>query len=169
MSEKHVEEVKSLLKEIKSKFFESYVDYLFDDEKCNFYWNQLEEELHTGLINVINSINSIPSFNDDISKTGLDVVRSDREFVMTPISAYSEISILTDDIMLDYVNLHNILEYELSIYTNIKSKRNVDIITKIPTWIVAIHLYCAGKDEDNYIMDNLSLDFYAHFNPREEV
>ena len=38
----------------KSKFFESYVDYLFDDEKCNFYWNQLEEELHTGLINVIN-------------------------------------------------------------------------------------------------------------------
>ena len=56
MSEKNVEEVKSLLKEIKSKFFESYVDYLFDDEKCNFYWNQLEEELHTGLINVINSI-----------------------------------------------------------------------------------------------------------------
>lgn len=166
MSEKNVEEVKSLLKEIKSKFFESYVDYLFDDEKCNFYWNQLEEELHTGLINVINSI---PSFNDDISKPGLDVVRSDREFVMTPISAYSEMSILTDDIMLDYVNLHNILEYELSIYTNIKSKRNVDIITKIPTWIVAIHLYCAGKDEDNYIMDNLSLDFYAHFNPREEV
>ena len=54
MSEKNVEEVKSLLKEIKSKFFESYVDYLFDDEKCNFYWNQLEEELHTGLINVIN-------------------------------------------------------------------------------------------------------------------
>ena len=166
MSEKNVEEVKSLLKEIKSKFFESYVDYLFDDEKCNFYWNQLEEELHTGLINVINSI---PSFNDDISKPGLDVVRSDREFVMTPISAYSEMSILTDDIMLDYVNLHNILEYELSIHTNIKSKRNVDIITKIPTWIVAIHLYCAGKDEDNYIMDNLSLDFYAHFNPREEV
>ena len=166
MSEKNVEEVKSLLKEIKSKFFESYVDYLFDDEKCNFYWNQLEVVLHTGLINVINSI---PSFNDDISKTGLDVVRYDREFVMTPISAYSEMSILTDDIMLDYVNLHNILEYELSIYTNIKSKRNVDIITKIPTWIVAIHLYCAGKDEDNYIMDNLSLDFYAHFNPREEV
>ena len=29
MSEKNVEEVKSLLKEIKSKFFESYVDYLF--------------------------------------------------------------------------------------------------------------------------------------------
>ena len=165
MSEKNVEEVK-LLKEIKSKFFESYVDYLFDDEKCNFYWNQLEAVLHTGLINVINSI---PSFNDDISKPGLDVVRSDREFVMTPISAYSEMSILTDDIRLDYVNLHNILEYELSIYTNIKSKRNVDIITKIPTWIVAIHLYCAGKDEDNYIMDNLSLDFYAHFNPREEV
>ena len=165
MSEKNVEEVK-LLKEIKSKFFESYVDYLFDDEKCNFYWNQLEAVLHTGLINVINSI---PSFNDDISKPGLDVVRSDREFVMTPISAYSGMSILTDDIRLDYVNLHNILEYELSIYTNIKSKRNVDIITKIPTWIVAIHLYCAGKDEDNYIMDNLSLDFYAHFNPREEV
>lgn len=67
MSEKNVEEVKSLLKEIKSKFFESYVDYLFDDEKCNFYWNQLEEELQTGLINVINNI---PSFNDDISKTG---------------------------------------------------------------------------------------------------
>ena len=142
------------------------MDYLFDDEKCNFYWNQLEEELQLGLSNVINSI---PSFNDDISKPGSDVVRSDREFVMTPISAYSEMSILTDDIMLDYVNLHNILEYELSIYTNIKSKRNVDIITKIPTWIVAIHLYCAGKDEDNYIMDNLSLDFYAHFNPREEV
>lgn len=165
MSEKNVEEVKSLLKEIKSKFFESYVDYLFDDEKCNFYWNQLEEELQLGLSNVINSI---PSFND-VSKPGLNVVRSDREFVMTPISAYSEMSILTDDIRLDYVNLHNILEYELSIYTNIKSKRNVDIITKIPTWIVAIHLYCAGKDEDNYIMDNLSLDFYAHFNPREEV
>ena len=165
MSERNVEEVKSLLKEIKSKFFESYVDYLFDDEKCNFYWNQLEEELQLGLSNVINSI---PSFND-VSKPGLNVVRSDREFVMTPISAYSEMSILTDDIRLDYVNLHNILEYELSIYTNIKSKRNVDIITKIPTWIVAIHLYCAGKDEDNYIMDNLSLDFYAHFNPREEV
>jgi hypothetical protein len=165
MSEKNVEEVKSLLKEIKSKFFESYVDYLFDDEKCNLYWNQLEEELQLGLSNVINSI---PSFND-VSKPGLNVVRSDREFVMTPISAYSEMSILTDDIRLDYVNLHNILEYELSIYTNIKSKRNVDIITKIPTWIVAIHLYCAGKDEDNYIMDNLSLDFYAHFNPREEV
>ena len=112
MSEKNVEEVKSLLKEIKSKFFESYVDYLFDDEKCNSYWNQLEEELQLGLSNVINSI---PSFNDDISKPGLDVVRSDREFVMTPISAYSEMSILTDDIMLDYVNLHNILEYELSI------------------------------------------------------
>ena len=46
MSEKNVEEVKSLLKEIKSKFFESYVDYLFDDEKCNFYWNQVEEELN---------------------------------------------------------------------------------------------------------------------------
>ena len=165
MSERNVEEVKSLLKEIKSKFFESYVDYLFDDEKCNFYWNQLEEELQLGLSNVINSI---PSFND-VSKPGLNVVRSDREFVMTPISAYSEMSILTDDIRLDYVNLHNIIEYELSIYTNIKSKRNVDIITKIPTWIVAIHLYCAGKDEDNYIMDNLSLDFYAHFNPREEV
>lgn len=165
MSKKNVEEVKSLLKEIKSKFFESYVDYLFDDEKCNLYWNQLEEELQLGLSNVINSI---PSFND-VSKPGLNVVRSDREFVMTPISAYSEMSILTDDIRLDYVNLHNILEYELSIYTNIKSKRNVDIITKIPTWIVAIHLYCAGKDEDNYIMDNLSLDFYAHFNPREEV
>ena len=166
MRENVEEEVKSLLKEIKSKFFETYVDYLFDDEKCNFYWNQLKEELHTGLTNVINSI---PSFNEDISKPGLDVVRSDREFVMTPISAYSEMSILTDDIMLDYVNLHNILEYELSIHTNIKSKRNVDIITKIPTWIVAIHLYCAGKDEDNYTMDNLSLDFYAHFNPREEV
>ena len=52
MSEKNVEEVK-LLKEIKSKFFESYVDYLFDDEKCNFYWNQIEEELQLGLSRIV--------------------------------------------------------------------------------------------------------------------
>ena len=75
------------------------------------------------------------------------------------------------DKILKILKHHAVIQWliELSIYTNIKSKRNVDIITKIPTWIVAIHLYCAGKDEDNYIMDNLSLDFYAHFNPREEV
>ena len=37
MSERNVEEVKSLLKEIKSKFFESYVDYHTGDATFFYY------------------------------------------------------------------------------------------------------------------------------------